>query len=176
MEIEHEELRRDGFFFQVETFRLDLYRLLSFFYASAGFARLRGRMESSSVADLADEFEESEITLLLVTIAARVRVVQDRDKGMFRRIKAHCGQLVPDCGCPRKTEPLTLREACNKIIHAKRFNFDVRTLKVKDEGYVGTQIALRPYVHLYGENNGTPWKATLDIEEFVRRNGNLIRG
>ena len=131
MEIPHPPFRRDGIFFDVQAFRLDLYRLLCCFYASGGFSRLRdtGDFSARELGEVGGEFEEFEITRLLVSIAASVRVIQDRDRELFKKLKTNCGRLIPDLRHPRKYEPLPLREACNKIIHAKRFNFDVRRRK-----------------------------------------------
>ena len=176
MEAPHDDIRRDGFFFDEQTFRLDLYRLLCCFYSSADFARLRGRLATIRIADIGGDFEEFEITRLLVNIAATVRIVQDRDKDYFRKVKTRCGYFIPDVARPRKREPLSLREACNKIIHARKFNFDVRPIPVRDGEYVGPQNALRPFMHLYGEQNSVTWKAALDIVAFVSCNARLIKG
>lgn len=176
MEIEHEEYRREGYFFGTESFRLDLYRLLCCFLASHEFAKLRGRTITSKVAELDDQFSEFEIMRLLVDIAVKTRIVQDREREHLRRLTAECGYLIPDVTKPRSRQKLTLREACNKIIHAKKFNFDTRNIRVKDEHYVGTEAALRPFVFLYGQQDGAKWKAQLDIIQFAKRNAVFIQG
>ena len=176
MEIQHFEIRRDGFFFDEDTLRLDLYRLLSCFYASADFARLALREGSrEKVAELAGDYQEFEVTRLLVTIAATVRVVQDRDKDIVPNVKTKCGSLFPDAGS-RKSKPLSLRDACNKIIHARKFNFDVRKIRIRDGHITRIQHALNPVMHLYGEQDGVHWKATLDILGFVACTTVLIKG
>lgn len=176
MEVEHEEFRRDGFFFDVQSFRLDLYRLLSCFFASAEFARLRARLRYEKVADIGDEFEEYEVTRLLVNIAAKVRMIQDRDMEHPWNLTGSCGKFTPDLSKPRRREDLSLREACNKIIHAKHFKFDIKKLKVRDGEYTGTVTALRPYIHLYGEKQDVSWKATLNIVEFSKIGAIHVRG
>jgi hypothetical protein len=120
---------RPGMFFDDAAFKLDLYRLLACFYATRGFARLRDSEDyvARSAGDLGGAFDEAEITRLLVSIAARVRVIQDREGEYFKRVKkTDCGRLVPDLKHPRTSKPLSWREACNKIIHAKHFHVDVQ--------------------------------------------------
>jgi hypothetical protein len=180
MEIDHDELRRDGYFFDVQTFRLDLYRLLSCFYASQGFAHHRGTNHAEELVELGGQFEEFEVTRLLVNIAATVRVVSDREKTFFRQLKLGCGRLFPDMKKPRQSGPLSLREACNKIIHATKFNFDVKQFSVRQrigDGWSSTrQEALRPVIHLYGMKDGCDWKATLNVETFVMYNARVVQG
>ena len=176
MEFEHSEIRRDGFFFDGETIRPDLYRLLSCFYASADFARLAVRQGSrEKVAELAGDYQEFEVTRLLVTIAATVRVVLDRDRDVVPRVKTKCGSIVANAGS-RENKPLSLRDACNKIIHAKKFNFDVRKIRIRDGHMTRIKYALNPVMHLYGEQDRVPWKATLDILGFVACTTVLIKG
>jgi hypothetical protein len=176
MEVENEEYRREGFFFGTDSFRLDLYRLVCIFLASPDFARLRGRESTNKVADLDDEFSEFEIMRLLVDIAVKARMVHDRDKKFFHRVRAECGYLIPDLNKPRHKYALTLREACNKVIHAKKFNFDVKYIRVKDRDFKDWGSALRPYVYLYGEQDNVSWKAMLDIILFAKRNMVFVKG
>jgi hypothetical protein len=126
-----------------------------------------------SAGDLGGAFEEPEITRLLVSIAARVRVIQDREREYFKQVKkTDCGRLVRDVKHPRKSEPLSWREACNKIIHAKHFHVDLQRKPRNPNDYP----PLRPIVHLYGTQDRVEWKATLNIEAFVGINAELITG
>lgn len=174
MEAEHDDIRRNGFFFDPQAFRLDLYRLLCVFYSSASF--IKHRAAASELADLGVEFEEFEVMRLLVNVAATVRVVSDREKTFFRKLKLSCGQLVTDTATPKSKEPLTLREACNKILHATKFNFDVRFVSIPGDKYFPKQSALRPFVHLYGTKDKVNWKASLDVEAFARYNARVVLG
>ena len=60
-----------------------------------------------------------------------------------------------------------IREACNKIVHAKDINRDVANPNasgmIHNDPYVG------PYVYLYGDKDGQEWKAKLSIVDFVKR-------
>ena len=175
-ETEHEEPRRDGYFFDIATFRLDLYRLLAVFFASADFARLRGCLDTERMAGLRDTFEEYEVMRLFVSIASTVRIVQDREVKYFERVKTNCGRLTPNTNKPRQSKALSLREACNKIVHANKFNFDTREIRVRDGDYVGTEISLRPFIYLYGTQRAVPWKASVDVVAFAACNTALIQG
>ena len=166
---------RPGMYFDEGAFKLDLYRLLACFYASRGFARLRDseHHDIASAGELGGAFEEAEITRLLVSIAARVRVIQDRERDYFKQVKkTDCGRLVRDVKHPRKSEQLSWREACNKIIHAKHWHVDVQRMPRGPDDYP----PLRPIIYLYGTQDRMEWKATLNVEAFVAINAQLITG
>jgi hypothetical protein len=182
MEVDHEDFRREGFFFDEHSFRLDLYRLLSCFYASTEFSKCRGQLKLESVAILGNEFEEYEIARLLVNISAKIRMIQDREKEYFKKLIGVCGKLTPDLSTPNKKENLSFREACNKIIHAKHFKFDVKNVKVRDSDYSSSQPALRPFIHLYGEKYDDKkkcllnWKASLNVVDFSKIGAIHVKG
>ena len=67
-------------------------------------------------------------------------------------------------GQTQQPEGLTLREACNKIIHATKVHHDEQDL---DPGYQ-LGVYFPPYVNLYGKKDGRDWKAKLLIIEFAR--------
>jgi hypothetical protein len=166
---------RPGMFFGDAAFKLDLYRLLACFYASRGFAWLRDsdHREIVSAGDLGGAFEEPEITRLLVSIAAHVRVIQDREREFFNQVrKTNCGRLVRDLKHPRKSEPLSWREACNKIIHSKHFHVDLQRRPRNPNDYP----PLRAMIYLYWTQDRMEWKATLNIDAFVSINAVLITG
>jgi len=48
MELNHPEYRRDGFFFDEVSFKLDLYRLITYFYASATLAEVGAHVDTQS--------------------------------------------------------------------------------------------------------------------------------
>lgn len=174
MELQDEDFRRDGFFFDVQVFRCDLYRLLNSFFATAEYAKLSCKRETESLSLLAEEFQEFEITHLLVSIAATVRVIQDRDARHGAKSRASCGKYFVDAD-KKQSVPLTLREACNKIIHAERFNFDAKTLPVSERGLPNPTYTLRPFMHL-GRYGSTNWKAELNVLQFVRGDAAFVQG
>jgi hypothetical protein len=92
----------------------------------------------------------------------------DQHEQEFEEVsKRPCGQLFPDWPKREAIEDLTLREACNKIIHATKIG---RNVVDPDPGRNPDQIGvyLRPYLHLYGTKDGRDWKADLKIIEFAK--------
>jgi len=136
---------------------LELYRLLSIFLSSRGFAELRqGEGEYWEPISHIQECEEDEITRLLLAIAITARVIDDREHKIVDLLSRECGTIF-EFG---KDKPLTLREACNKIIHAQKIRFDISET---DAG----QAFLNPIIYLYGKREkGVEWKATLDVIVF----------
>jgi hypothetical protein len=77
-------------------------------------------------------------------------------------------QLAKDKKHPKK---LTLREACNKIIHATKINLDlVIPNKATNPDQKGTHM--RHLLYLYGDKNGVEWRAVLNLIEFVNWGSN----
>jgi hypothetical protein len=176
MEVDHPDLRREGFFFDEVSFKLNLYRLITCFYASVTFAKNGEDIDDDPVINLQGTFEEAEITSLLVRIAISVRIMDEREKHLSNLFKLECGQLIGNINQPEDVIPLTLREACNKIIHTKKFNWDVEQLKDEENLPYPTTRYLVPKMYLYGTKDNKQWKATLDITKFVRQNAALWQG
>lgn len=107
-----------------ESIKLNTYRLLALFYANKEVARLSDPDHRDDPASqLERTFFAREMTQLLLTIAIGVRVLDDQMKGLptldpsrqayFRRrdevnSRLHCMMF----------DEMSLREVCNKIIHA----------------------------------------------------------
>ena len=73
----------------------------------------------------------------------------------------------------RQREPLTVREACNKIIHATNVvedevPFDWRT-NPDQRG-----LHVRPFVYLHGTKDGVDWRAKLSLVEFALAGANIF--
>jgi hypothetical protein len=176
MEVEHDFPRREGFFFDLNSFRLDLYRLITCFYSSVTFAERGEDLDYDPVRDLQGEFEEFEITRLLVNIAAITRVMDERGNCLSERFGLECGVLIEDLTEPEEIILLNLREACNKIIHAEKLNWDVEQLKNEGNLPYPTSHFITPCIYLYGSKRKKKWKATLDIAKFVKHNATLWNG
>ena len=157
-----EGVSKEGYRPNTEHTALELHRLLAIFLASRSFAKLRkGNGERWEAIDHLQQFEDDEITRILLSAAVTARVVDDREEGFFERVAGTCGVLVEEKNGAPSEIPLTLREACNKIIHAKKIRFDVDET---DEG----QPFINPTIYLYGaRSNGSEWKATLDVIKFA---------
>ncbi|MDO9468160.1 MAG: hypothetical protein Q7J36_12745 [Thiobacillus sp.] len=159
---------KEGHFPNTSNTVLELHRLLALFLASKSFAALRTNFPGEGFDPIykIQDVEEDEITRLLLNLAITARVIDDRQDRALERVGSNCGQLEKNGGGDQQVEALNLREACNKIIHAKKIRFDVE----EDAG----QSYLNPFIYLYGEQNGKSWKATLDIVAFSKEYFSLV--
>lgn len=143
-----------------ETLLLELYRLLTIFFSSKNFAELRrGIGETWDPIARLEAYEEHEITRILLAVAITSRVIDDR-ASVFEH-SGSCGELLHDISETGASQPLFLREACNKIIHVRTIHFNL------DQTEVG-QPYLNPIIYLYGQHRGSKWKATLDVVAFAK--------
>lgn len=164
------EWLRPGHIFDPAAVRLDLWTLLMLFLGDREFAILtEPELDSNHhpLLSLHGEFADYEVTRILLSSAIALRVADDRDAGALNAARA-CGELQGNSQ-EAAHAPLTLREACNKIIHASRINFDVERLDGGDLARVaGFATYLRPTLYLYGDHRGVEWRASLNVIEFVR--------
>lgn len=136
---------------------LELHRLVCIFLASKEFANLRDA--PTHVLDTWDYLRESEedgVTRILLSVAITARVIDDLANGAFDLVAEDCGTLEEG----PKMKPLSLREACNKIIHATKIRFD-------GEKNAAGELYVTPFIYLYGEKNGVQWRATLNVLKFA---------
>lgn len=152
----------EGHFPKTETALLELYRLMAIFLASKSFAELRENYpgEGQDAIYTLQQCEEEEITRILLMLAVTARVIDDREGRPLNRAGTNCGKLVPDLAAPVE-EVLTLREACNKIIHAQKVRVDIELPET-------VQTYLNPIIYIYGEQGKLKWKATLDVIAFAK--------
>lgn len=163
-----EGLFKEGHFPNTSNTVLELHRLLAIFLSSKSFAALCTNYPGEGFDPIykIQEVEGDEITRILLNLAITARVIDDREDRVFELVGSNCGQLQKNTEDP-DIEVLDLREACNKIIHAKKVRFDVE----KD----GVQTYLNPFIYLYGEHqNGKTWRATLDIVAFSKEYVSLV--
>jgi hypothetical protein len=121
-----------------------------------------------SIAGLRDEYLYSELIRILTSTAAALRILFDQYQQDLAEVRQRpCGELFPDWPTTQQPEVLTLREACNKIIHATKVHYDEDDPDpVHNPDQIG--LYLRPYVHLYGAWGGHDWKAVLSIIDFAK--------
>lgn len=150
---DHEEIRRK------------LYQLACIVIASNDVHALEHEPLHLDWPTLATDYEIAEVRRLLVECAAFVRLSDDR----WMRTHDHdsLGSLV-SVGKLREPEDseeriLRLREACNKILHADRFEPQF----MKDQSIPSNPPFLSPYWMIYGRRNGSAWKAELDVVAFA---------
>ena len=135
-----------------QVLRLNLYQLLCYFTASERIAK------NKTFINLIDEFQDEQITILLITIASIVRTIDNRNNRYLIRYldKTKCGFLIKN----EKTISLDLRDACNKILHADTFKVDIFN--------IDNTRQIKPYINLYGKGqDGIEWRAKIDIFDFV---------
>ncbi|OKO75935.1 hypothetical protein AC629_33370 [Bradyrhizobium sp. NAS80.1] len=99
-------------------------------------------------------FFKPEVTRILISCAAGLRIQFDQ-LGPKDEQSSDCGKLFPNWATdPDKVEVLSLREACNKIIHATDIRFDVvvpdAAINPDEEG-----AYYQPHLYLYGSKGAT---------------------
>lgn len=163
-----DHLVKEGHFPNTGTALLELYRLLAIFLASKSFASLRTHYpgEGNDPIYKLQEVEDDEITRILLYLAIVARVIDDREQRIFELLGSTCGN-VRTGGSDSEAKPLELRDACNKIIHAKRIRIDVE----RD----GVQPYFNPFIYLHGETpDRRPWNVTLDVVAFAKEYATLV--
>jgi hypothetical protein len=156
---------KSGHRFDTGPFLLDLYRLFCMLLGDERLAAME--RDWFIIRQLRGEYVETECIRILTSVSTALRILFDQHDLEFAELsKRPCGKLFPEWP-NTKTEDLTLREACNKIIHATKVNYDEED---PDPGYNPDQIGvyLRPYLYLYGTRDGREWKAELLIIEFAK--------
>lgn len=148
---------------RVDQSRVQLlsFRLLSIFLASENLHKLCNGEYDSGADILANEYEKSEIEHLLLQIATLFRSADTAalNKLTFnQRWNPNVGKLEQPIGS--NAEDLTLREACNKIIHVKEIKYEVINGEYDWNRY------LKPTMYLYGQQSKEKWRAILDVKAF----------
>lgn len=115
-----------GYSPDIEVTQLDLYRLLNQFLASNSLSTKCDEDGGGLFHAMytLDKFFEIEATRILLSSAVIARVMDDKNKDL-NQYNTSCGVLIPDLNNPSDATDLQLREACNKIIHAKTIKYDV---------------------------------------------------
>ena len=98
---------------------LDLYRLLCMYLADRRVMNLA--LDSDVVRQLHDNHLGAEVLRVLISSAVHLRIAFDQypERLLGKLGEASCGILWQRWP-KRKSEVLTTREACNKIIHAAK--------------------------------------------------------
>jgi hypothetical protein len=147
--------------------RTDLYRLLAAVYASEALARLAEQEGPGSAAHaLRAEYERREIHETLLRLAAGYRNSSDQNRS--RREAMELPNVNPfhdNCGTLQQgdsaAESLSLREACNKILHCESIEHEHTGTTSLETSPIGTSVILR------GRNWGREWTCTLRVSAFV---------
>lgn len=161
MEKQYEEDYNKGLRIEPERVRLLAFHLLTIFLASESLNTMRDG-EPDSGPDVLSAYERPEIEHLLLQIAILCRTADDNathGRTICPRRNPTVGKLYPNASETNCID-LTLREACNKIIHQRKVNYDLVI-----GGYPWNSYC-KPLLYIYGTKNNTEWKAELDVREF----------
>lgn len=160
---------RHSFELNSSTVLRDAYRLLSLVLADEAIA-IMCEDERDDLAQLRDQFIEDELIHLLISTAVMNRTQDDHMGGprndaselSFRPVDQICGVLQENVAESDEEQPLTFREACNKIIHATMITAE--TEEIEGHAY----RVLPPSVILRGMRGRAPWQAYLNIPNYAR--------
>lgn len=158
-----------GFHFDTTRIRYLAYRLLATFFADVQFSTLRTGDFDSPPDKFRSEFVEADIERFLIEIAIYMRMIDDAaqdGRTWFGRSNPTVGTVTVSAdGSP---SDLSLRDACNKIIHSKK-----RTYRTTNRGDFDWNDQLKPFVELHGEYQQQQWRAEIDIQQFCFAVGRL---
>ena len=131
------------YFLSPDRIGLSAYRLLSHILASKPLSELCTGHFACGYDILRDNFEEQEIQHLLIELAISYRVNDDLIKSIEHESisdKNPVGIIWEPIDS--NGHDLFLREACNKIIHAKRVELDIRKGASQHEHFINSVILL----------------------------------
>jgi hypothetical protein len=153
-----------AFLYETPFIDLEIYRLMTILESSPALADYGGTYEGDRrKVEALRGWEYPEVSRIVVSLAAIIRAAMDADPGVYAgdeielEVERPVGVLMPDASKPRAWESLEFREACNKVIHAKR---------VVPERVAGTG-ALTGDLFLYGDYRKKDWQARLELREFA---------
>jgi hypothetical protein len=150
-----------AFLYESPFLDLEVYRLMTILESSPALADYAGTYEGDrNKVEALRGWEYPEVSRIVVSLAAIIRAAMDADPGLYAgelEVERPVGVLMPDATNPRAWESLEFREACNKVIHAKR----VEPQRTVDGG------ALTGELFLYGDYRKKDWQARLDLREFA---------
>lgn len=155
----------------------DTYRLLCLFMADKEIFELTppcqqvwggSKRSEEPLFRLRHQFVEDEInhTLINLAICNRTHMELKKEQHGREHPTSVCGKLIKNTD-DGTVEDLTFREACNKIIHAKRFLTTFLKAGIVTD-FLGENEPMHHELWLFGAYNLNEWKAELDVLEFLR--------
>lgn len=140
-----------------ESIDLEIYTLSALIYGSEKLLEIE--KDFRGIAWLRSTFEASEISRRIISLAVLLRSHLDNAGIQSESI---VGLVFPDEEKPNQIEPLSLREACNKIIHATEVDlYNETDFSLEESGALSQQI------RLYGSFQGRKWMAEVEIGRFL---------
>lgn len=147
----------------LDLLRADLHQLLCVFNASESIHRKIQEEPNYKKKHLVFEHLENDaITKLLLSTAITLRILDDREGGSLEMFSVYCGLLQEESKSLPESKGLTIRMACNKIVHASEIEM-ARNSVTAEVRY------LFPEIYLFGaDQHKKKWHATINIYEYVR--------
>ena len=120
---------------------------------------------------------QATISELLVVTATKIRILQDSlsqlifDPGEMAKVDADVSGRLPSAHLTSSKANLSIRETCNKIIHATSVAFVMRNAvgQLEEFSYWSEDLAgfwFSGDVRLKGENKGKKWEVLLSPAKF----------
>jgi hypothetical protein len=108
----------------IEVIKLNAYKLISLFYANKEISRTTEPGTKDGIAKLEDKYFFSQVSKLLIEIAISIRVLDDQIKYSYSKSEIKTKYNTSMVAINKKHNcmmfaELSLREVCNKIIHAE---------------------------------------------------------
>ena len=153
----------DKYIFDEDEIEQECYLIVSCFMASEQIHILQRKSTNWGIKRFVLS-EQYLIKKLLISLAIKLRMIDDlmKSHNKANSIQSPKNKVgIIDDG--KKVADLTIREACNKIIHANKIEF---TIKYNQRGSMKVRY-LAPEIKLHGERGKTSWKATIDILQLV---------
>lgn len=145
--------------------RRDIYELLSFFLSSQPIAELND--SSNDPLQQLDGLQRDLITKRLIAVAVTIRILDEQMSYVFDMLTAYCGTITKDLTKPGEACGLGLRDACNKIIHARNVTFDTNVA-------LTGRTYLYPSLYLEGTEWKKAWTVDLDVVKFCRESASVL--
>lgn len=127
-------------------------------------------LEPTALFRLHHDFAEPSLSQLLLQIAVFVRTFDDVMRDLGGEAYAAHVAVTPgkDCVCDLDGAPLTLREACNKIIHACDFRpiYDHADHETEDDVFRRVWF-MTGQIEIGGMQSMIQWDVLLDVEAFL---------
>ncbi len=166
---------RTSHFITDETTVKSGYQLLSLLFAAYDFDDLYRDSDPDPLDDLL-QYQDELISEKLVSLSALARVCDD-EMDVLKSIEANfpegVGTLTPE---NNETIPLSIREACNKVIHANSIKYDfawsdenpIWSRWYSDQGIDNKGEYKTPALVAGGERqNGNKWDARIELVPFI---------
>ena len=153
-----------------EELLTELYRVACYFHASPKLSSREDEIDRIPAPQLLVEaVQEKEIARSLLVASIQMRLLDEllwqSSDAVKQRVQTTVGLLwEPENSV--KAVDLSLREACNKIVHADDFGFFVDETQYDPDKF-GTPRFLKPRLASYGKRGKNAWRAEIDVDQFV---------